>query len=126
MANAARGPTAAHLPRLVLLVEDNALIAMSTADQLREAGVEDVMVVASVAQAQASCARHRFDFAVLDFNLAQGTSVELARQLRAANIRFVFASGLGDRVELPADLAGCAILGKPYLIAELAAAMQER
>jgi CheY-like chemotaxis protein len=113
-----------QIPRIVLLVEDNALVAMSTADQLRELGVEDVIICGSIAEAKTTCERHRVDFALLDFNLGRGTSIELARGLRDANIPFAFASGFASQQELPADLANCRILSKPYLIADLSAALR--
>jgi CheY-like chemotaxis protein len=124
MPSAPRDAKSEPIPRLVLLVEDNPLIAMSTADQLREMGVEEVMLCASLADARAMCARHRFDFALLDFNLARGTSIELARDLRNADTPFAFATGFAGDVELPDDLANCRILSKPYLMSDLFAVLR--
>jgi DNA-binding response OmpR family regulator len=82
------------------------------------------MLCASLADAQSMCERHRFDFALLDFNLARGTSIELARVLRNADTPFAFATGFASDVELPADLANCRILSKPYLMSDLSAVLR--
>ena len=106
-------------PARVLLVEDNAIVAMSAEEQLLEIGVEEVLLARSVAEAQAHCDNHQFDFALLDFDLGNETSVDVAERLKQAAIPFAFASGFGDFLDLPGHLRGSAVLQKPYLLADL-------
>ncbi|MBO9574688.1 MAG: hypothetical protein J7494_03030 [Sphingobium sp.] len=108
-----------QIPPRVLLVEDNAIVAMSAEEQLLEIGVEEVVVARSVAEADAHCDRHNFDFALLDFDLGNETSIGIAARLKRAEIPFAFASGFGDALDLPEDLAGSLVLRKPYLLADL-------
>ena len=110
-------------PACVLLVEDNAIVAMSAEEQLLEIGVGKVLVARSVAEAEAHCDSERPDFALLDFDLGNETSVNVAERLKRAEIPFAFASGFGDFLDLPGDLLGSAVLKKPYLIADLEQAL---
>jgi CheY-like chemotaxis protein len=110
-------------PARVLLVEDNAMVAMSAEEQLLEIGVEQVFLARSVAEAEAHCDSHQFDFALLDFDLGNETSINVAARLKWAEIPFAFASGFGEFLDLPSDLHGSAILKKPYLIADLERAL---
>jgi CheY-like chemotaxis protein len=126
MSKEASGSAPEQSPRIVLLVEDNAIVAMNTEEQLHEIGAEQVVLATSVAEALAKCEAQSFDFALLDFNLGDETSIDLARWLRGHNVPFAFASGFGDQIELPADLDDCLILSKPYFLAELAAVLCKR
>jgi CheY-like chemotaxis protein len=119
-------PASSSRPHHVLLVEDNALIAMNTEALLREIGVGEIIVASSLAQALDLCKRSSFDFAFLDIFLGQETSIEVARHLRQAGVPFAFTSGSDDDAALPDDLRNCHILGKPYLTGDLKAAMVRR
>ena len=55
-----------------------------------------------------------FDFGLLDINLGNETSFEVARRLKRDGVSFVFASGYGDSLTLPEDLEDIRILSKPY------------
>ncbi len=99
--------------RRVLVVEDEALVAMLVEDALTDAGAEVLGPVRSVAEAMAALARDRPDAAVLDLNLDGMPSTPVADALAAAGIPFVVATGYG--VEgLPPGHAGVRVLAKPY------------
>lgn len=53
------------------------------------------------------------DFVFLDIDVADGTSYDLARLLRAKKIAFVFTSG-SSADDIPDDLKDVPFLGKPY------------
>lgn len=108
--------------RHVLLVEDNMIIAMDGEDALRDLGAE-VVTAASVARAREALALHRVDFAVLDFNLGKETSLPVADLLAERDIPFLFATGYGDRLDLPERFADVTLLKKPYSGAVLAQAI---
>jgi light-regulated signal transduction histidine kinase (bacteriophytochrome) len=105
--------------RTVLLVEDNMIIAMDGEDALRDLGAE-VMTAASINRAREAIARHKVDLAVLDFNLGNETSLPIADLLTERGVSFIFATGYGDGLELPARYSHVTLLKKPYSGATLA------
>jgi light-regulated signal transduction histidine kinase (bacteriophytochrome) len=108
--------------RNVLLVEDNMIIAMDGEDALRDLGAE-VTTAASVGRAREAIAIRPVDLAVLDFNLGHETSLPVADLLAERGIPFLFATGYGDGLELPARFEDVALVKKPYSGATLAAAL---
>lgn len=98
---------------VILVVEDEAIIAMSLEDGLSDAGARPV-VAATLDQADAVLAAGTaLDGAVLDVNIHGRRSFDLARSLAERGIPFVFATGYGD-AELPDDLAHIPAHTKPY------------
>ncbi len=108
--------------RTVLLVEDNMIIAMDGEDALRDLGA-DVVTASSVGRAREAIQLHAFDLAVLDFNLGDDTSLPVADLLAEKNIPFLFATGYGDGLELPARFSAITLVKKPYSGATLAGAI---
>ena len=108
--------------RNVLLVEDNMIIAMDGEDALRDLGA-DVVTAASVGRAHEAIAIQSVDLAVLDFNLGHETSLPIADMLAERGIPFLFATGYGDGLELPARFEAVTLLKKPYSGATLAQAL---
>lgn len=116
------------LTRRILVVEDEALVAMLVEDALQDAGFDVIGPVRSVAQALASLETDKPDAAVLDLNLAGENSVAVADALVARGIPFVVATGYGA-AGLPATHRNAMVLPKPYDPADLTAmlaAMCER
>ncbi|MBV1836373.1 GAF domain-containing protein [Acetobacter estunensis] len=110
--------------RRVLVVEDQILIAMETEDILRDHGVSDVCTAASVSEARAFLTDMHSDIAVLDLNLGEGTSLDLAVLLRARGIPFIFATGYGNRGGIPDAFADVPLVHKPYTGSGLIKALQ--
>ncbi|MGI4733145.1 MAG: HWE histidine kinase domain-containing protein [Janthinobacterium lividum] len=110
----------------VLLVEDSLIIAMDAEDILVRLGAERVTTAASVAQALQELDRERFDLAVLDVNLGQETSLPIADRLLALGTPYIFATGYGEQLELPAEHAGAMIIQKPYTLAGVQRRMADR
>jgi len=104
----------------VLLVEDQALIAMDTEDTLRKLGALTVRLAANVAQAKAEMATALPEFAILDFNLGSETSAGIADLLIASDVPFLFVTGYGDNVTLPDRLKQVPIVRKPVSATSLA------
>ncbi|WP_300972932.1 HWE histidine kinase domain-containing protein [Sphingomonas sp. LHG3406-1] len=98
----------------VLLVEDNMLIALEAEDMLRALGAAEVEAASTLAAAEALLARGSFDFAMLDINLGQSTTFDLATRLGEARVPYVFASGYGEEVALQAKSPTAVVLQKPY------------
>jgi CheY-like chemotaxis protein len=107
----------------VLVVEDEALIAMHIEDMLEQMGCQIAGSAAAVPEALKLVAQGGFDFALLDMNLG-GTRVEaVADALQAGQIPFAFASGYGA-AGLPAHLQDRPVLQKPFLGADLERVMR--
>ncbi|MGY2736328.1 HWE histidine kinase domain-containing protein [Sphingomonas sp. UYP23] len=99
---------------LVLLVEDNMLIALEAEDMLRALGAAEVFVAPTLVDAERLVAAHRFAFAMLDINVGCGTSFELATRLRTSGTPFIFASGYGDELALGRRDSDEVVIQKPY------------
>ncbi|MBW6400944.1 response regulator [Roseomonas sp. HJA6] len=106
----------------ILVVEDEALVAMLVEDALEDAGFGVIGPVRSVAQALEVLEAERPDAAVLDLNLAGENSVSVADALVALGIPFVVATGYGA-AGLPAGHRGVPVLPKPYDPADLTAVL---
>ena len=106
--------------RRILVVEDEALVAMLVEDALEEAGFGVIGPVRSVSQALEVLESEVPDAAVLDLNLAGENSVAVADALVARGIPFVVATGYGA-AGLPATHRNALVLPKPYDPADLTA-----
>ena len=104
----------------VLVVEDEALIAMEIAHVLRKADFEVLGPVRAVAEALTLIEENGCDAAVLDINLSGETSEPVARKLLAKGTRFVTLSGY-SRAQHPPIFAGVPALAKPLRAALLVA-----
>lgn len=109
-------PVAFRPPQSVLIVEDNLMIAMDAEMIFEKLGSIETAVASTVEAALDMLDRREtpFDFGLLDINLGNETSFEVARRLREAGVPFTFASGYGDSLTLPEDLEDTRILSKPY------------
>jgi DNA-binding response OmpR family regulator len=97
----------------ILVVEDEALIAMEIADILEEGGFEVIGLCQTVSQAlnwlgDPDCC----DAAVLDANLHNVSSEPVALALLSLQVPFVVVSGY-LRSQLPGLLAEAPLLAKP-------------
>lgn len=97
--------------RRVLLIEDEALIAILTQDLLEDAGCH-VELASSLDEALAKAGSLSFEVAILDVNLAGKFSYPVAQVLAGRGIPYIWTTGYGHQ-ELP-DGAKAPILAKPY------------
>jgi CheY-like chemotaxis protein len=104
--------------RRILIVEDEALVAMLVEDALLDAGALVLGPAASVQAALALLAAEAPEAAVLDLNLAGESSAPVADALAAAGVPFVVASGYGAE-GVPRQHAKAPVLAKPYDPSEL-------
>ena len=102
---------------LVLVVEDEAIVALEIEQNLQDAGFEVVGPAARVAEALELLKEYGCDAAVLDINLGVETSEPIARLLSDKGTPFVTVSGYSQD-QRPSGFSGGAFLTKP-LRAEL-------
>lgn len=123
-----RTPVAAEPPPRrfsgrVLLVEDHFVIANDMETMLLGLGFEQVEVVANIRDALAALAHLDCDAAVLDINLSGCVSLPVAQELVDRETPFVFATGYGSDIAIPAELSGVPVVTKPVDASDLAAAL---
>ena len=103
-----------RLSGLVLIVEDNALIALDTEDVLIGLGAARVAIAGSVSEALRLIEQETPSFALLDINLGGEASWPIARRLRALGVHHVFATGYGDGIDYPVEHRSTSVITKPY------------
>lgn len=109
--------------RRVLIVEDEALIAMTAEDMLEDIGWQPAGVATSCGSALEAVARGDFDAAIVDINLRGEDSEPVADALADAGIPFVFATGYGD-ARVPERHRSRIVVTKPYGADALAVALK--
>lgn len=112
----------------VLIVEDQVLIAIHLQDLVEEAGHEVGAIAHDAADALAAAARGRPAFAIMDLRLSNGASgIDVARRLyEMYGVRCLFVSAnITDEVrQQVAGLQPLGFIGKPFLAAEVIAAVR--
>lgn len=103
----------------VLLVEDEALIALDAEDALLSAGCQVLGPAHDLASALRIAENESLDAAVLDINLAGVMVWPVAEVLRTRGIPFVLLSGFGRGLELPQTCRQAPLLSKPVKPDEL-------
>ena len=101
----------------VLIVEDEALIAMDIEMALSQAGFEIVAIVDTERDATAACERLQPDVVLMDITLREGNGIAGARTIMRASVaRVIFVSGNSDPKTLAAAraLTGAGFIRKPF------------
>jgi CheY-like chemotaxis protein len=109
----------------ILLVEDEAMVAMLMEGMLDELGCRRVEWAASVAAALVAIEREEFDGALLDVNLSGTLVYPVAEALSSRNLPFVFVTGYGRTADLQARFPGAIVLKKPFDSTQLADVMKK-
>ena len=131
MAASKKSKAAEHrqaMPQRVLVVEDDAILALAIEEALHEAGIDEVELTASTNAALESLRRERPEAVVLDVHLADrddGWAIaELLRTLGPDRPQIVFSTGAPDAI--PDDIAELGtVLAKPYETDTLVALLRE-
>ena len=101
----------------ILVVEDEALVAMLVEDELLEAGAKVVGPAASVDEAlrliETAAAEGGLSAAVLDIDLAGEAARPVADRLAALGVPFLFATGYGVGCDTGGH-AAAPVLHKPF------------
>jgi PAS domain S-box-containing protein len=99
-------------PTRVLLVEDEALVAMMMEDLLTDLGVVVIGPCRGLAEAMIAAHEQQFDAAILDINLDGATVYRLAHLLAERDIPFAFVTGY-EPATIDARFHGVPVLQKP-------------
>ncbi|UJB69433.1 GAF domain-containing protein [Acaryochloris sp. 'Moss Beach'] len=100
-------------PGHVLIVEDNMLLALEMENLLESLGFNDIDTAPRVKQAIKLLAQETYILGILDINLKEENSFDIARELIRRRIPFMFTTGYNSKFTLPEDLAIVPMLKKP-------------
>lgn len=111
----------------VLIIEDEALIALHLEQLVAEAGHRVIGIAFDPEEAKKIARTERPDFAFVDMRLRGGSSgLEVARYLREKyNVPSILVSGNLDsiNIEAAASLKPVAMIGKPFMPAAITGAI---
>jgi CheY-like chemotaxis protein len=117
-----------NVDRKVLLVEDEVLVAALAVDALEELGYQSIEATTAKAAREIASGGAQLAFAVIDVGLPDGRGDALALELLGLrpDLPIIIATGydgahLDERLRTHARMA---VLGKPYDIAQLQAAIK--
>jgi CheY-like chemotaxis protein len=96
----------------VLILEDEPLISLLLQDIVEDATPAIVIVKESIAEAE-RVLNDPFDLALLDIDLTNGKSYDIAQTLSSRDVPFVFVSAT-NRAQLPASLRDAPFISKPF------------
>jgi CheY-like chemotaxis protein len=99
---------------LVLVVEDQPLIALDTESMLADIGASSVASFSSADHALVWLQSSAPGVAVLDVNLGGTSSFAIADELSLRGIPFAFTTGYADTVMIPSHFAHVPVVQKPY------------
>ena len=107
----------------VLVIEDDALIAMVLSDLLASMGHDICATAGSEAEAVSAAARYRPDLMIVDARLGGGSGVAAVEEiLHAGPIAHLYVTG--DPAEVQMREPGAVVIRKPFRRAELVRAIQ--
>jgi CheY-like chemotaxis protein len=109
---------------VILVVEDEPLVAMAVADCVTDAGCRVLGPIGDLSEALKTARTGKFDAALLDANLGGKNVDELATSLAQAGIPFAFVTGYGRDI-LPDAFRHVTVLTKPYDDDELKQVIRE-
>jgi len=107
----------------VLVVEDEAMIAMLIEDMLTELGCTPVGPASNLPQAFAAIHGETFEAAILDVNLNGERTLPVAEELRSRKLPFLFATGYGAP-GIEGGFKEQATLTKPFTQSDLETALR--
>ncbi len=107
----------------VLVVEDEAVIAMLVEDMVSDFGSEVVGPVATITEALRLARDAELDAAILDVNVGGAVIFPVADTLQERGVPVIFATGYGSGT-MPQRFSASPTLPKPFAYETLAAALR--
>lgn len=107
----------------VLIVEDEGMIAMLLVEMIEMLGLEIAGEASSVSEALALIDAMKPNAAIVDLKLRGEDSYPVMEKLRELGVPFAVASGYGGNIDHARAGEGMPIIAKPYLAADVEAAL---
>ncbi|MBI1404103.1 MAG: response regulator [Porphyrobacter sp.] len=101
------------------MAEDEYITAFDLCDTFEEAGYEVEGPHAGISSAMLACQKEKPDLAILDIELVDGLTYELAQKLLDDDVPVILHSELAEREELAARFPRATALAKPCPPAQL-------
>ena len=114
-------------PRRVLLVDDDPLVSLGTAEMLADLGHTVFEADSGKRALEILASNPRIDFVITDHSMPGMTGLELARTIRATSpgMLIVLASGYAELPNHPGEMIDLPRLAKPFRQEDLASIMAE-
>src|SRR5215207_3283258 len=100
--------------RRVLVIEDEALVAMLIEDMIHDSGDEMVGSACRLSDALVLARETQADVALLDINLGGALAYPVADVLRQRGVPIVFTTGYGSAGLIEGLVQDCPMLDKPF------------
>ncbi|MBB3972217.1 response regulator [Hansschlegelia beijingensis] len=108
----------------VLILEDQAIVGLEVEAIVRARLPGATVTLAATIREGRDVARGTVDLALLDIDVADGKTYELASDLDRAGARVIFVSG-STRADTPQGLTHLAFISKPFSHFEIVRAIEE-
>jgi|tagenome__1003787_1003787.scaffolds.fasta_scaffold20976684_4 CheY-like chemotaxis protein len=106
-----------------LIIEDDAVIAMSIEDELRDLGYSSIEIAVTEEEAIQAAAKAQPDLLTCDGRLLSGSALRAVRKIQAScSVPVIFITGDPDRV--PGWFPRTRVVAKPFSSSELCSAVQ--
>ncbi|KAB2919328.1 MAG: response regulator [Hyphomicrobiaceae bacterium] len=103
----------------ILVIEDEALVALQLQADLESAGHKVIGPARSLQAGMSLVEQEEIDIALVDVSLGRETSTPIADRLLARKVPFAFVTGYSDAAMLPEHLREMPRLIKPYVPADV-------
>jgi CheY-like chemotaxis protein len=113
-------PSTHAMPEAALVVEDDLVIALLAESMLQQLGCKHVVTVGTADDALSVLRTQSFGLALLDVNLGDHSSEEVALRLSDLDVPTIVTTGYSDTDSVPEPLRQLPRLCKPYSKTELA------
>ena len=110
--------------REVLVVENELVIGLDLADGLTRLGYRIAGPFGFSAEALGWLESHTPDLAIVDLGLADGTGLDVARNLRRRGVPFVVFSGASLKDQVDGELLGMPWIEKPATLSHVVRALE--
>lgn len=108
-----------------LVLEDNMVIALDASEMLKALGANSVSTASTVSQALDALSGQTIQFALLDADLGEETSLAVVQKCAELGIKAILATGYGSDASLIAQFPAMALVNKPYTLESLRMALSE-
>jgi len=110
-------------PLHILVVEDEIIIALELEAIIAEVAEAKCLVYGSAASAKKVLRNERVDVALLDIDVLNGKTYDVARLLQREHVPYIFVSSVPPD-EVPSELRAVPFVSKPFQPAEIAQALR--
>lgn len=105
-------PKAGVIAMVVLIVEDDPLISLTLENIVADNATGDIIAVRSRADAFATMSSE-IDLAILDIDVTNGKTFDVAAELEAMGVPFIFVSA-SNQSQIPEELRHAPFVPKPF------------